>query len=124
MTLNEEQARSIFNIAGIKVNHVYALMNQYVPNTEAYAEYLCTHPWFLVESELGNIVIGAHKKVVSISWSSTKIRVVVTDDDVTKSNSYVHAGSIIDCVRYLTSLKAHFDVYLAPKNSGECEWRL
>lgn len=52
----------------------------------------------------GLIQIGWRKRVISIDWSDTGIRRVVTEDDVTKDDTMVHAYSYAKALAYLTAL--------------------
>ena len=102
-------ARSLFELAGFEVLRVHELMNQYWPRAEAYYEEIISHPWFLVETPHGNIIFGPRKRVYQIDWRSTKARVVVTQDNVTKDETMVHAWTMDAALKYLTSLKEHID---------------
>jgi len=58
-------------------------------------------PWWLVKTHLGLIEIGWRKRVISINWSDTKVKTIVTTDNVTKDENGVHAYSVEDAVKYL-----------------------
>lgn len=97
---NEQLCRSIFTLAGIEVLRVWRLPNQYWRRPEADEK----SPWFLVKTDAGLIQIGWRKRVISIDWSDTSIRQIVTSDEVTKNESLVHAWSTTKAVEYLSSL--------------------
>lgn len=71
------------------------------------------NPWWLVLSEHGPIKIGLRKRVYEISWEGTPLRVVddnpLTQDDVTKAATYVHAEMHSSLVDYLTTLRIRLD---------------
>lgn len=61
-------------------------------------------PWWLALTDIGPIQIGRRKRVWAISWVACAVRGIVTDDEVTKGETYVHAWNKEDVVRYLTRL--------------------
>lgn len=98
LPLNELKA--MFLVAGLKiVGEPKELKNQYWGDLPAGA-----YPWWFVKTQYGWIEIGWRKRVVSIDWSDTPLRVIVTDRDVTKAEHLVHAYSIPEVVEYLTTL--------------------
>ncbi len=100
--MSEEQAKAIFLLAGIIVTRCHQIENGYWPY--AYVEERKRSPWWLVETNIGVIIIGWRKRVISIDWTSVAVRVVVTEDDVTKDESRVHAYSYAKAVEYLSKL--------------------
>lgn len=98
--MTEQQVMAIFVLAGIPVQRLAPIENQYWP--KAYAEERKVDPWWTVITPVGLVVIGWRKRVVSINWGATKARVIVTDDNVTKSDAYVHASSLLKASEYLT----------------------
>jgi hypothetical protein len=58
-------------------------------------------PWWLVRVPNGLIEIGWRKRVISIDWTETDVRSLVTSDDVTKSETKVHAWSMENALTYL-----------------------
>jgi hypothetical protein len=66
------------------------------------------HPWWFVRTHPGWIEIGWRKRVISIDWSDTPIRGIVTQDDLTKSQIMVHAYSMEKALEYLTTLRGLF----------------
>lgn len=94
--------RALFLLAGIEIVKMYELPNQYWP--QAYPELRTAHPWQLVMTSVGPMKIGWRKRVISISWEDTAIRCVLTEDDVTKDETLVHAWSYQKALEYLTAL--------------------
>lgn len=101
--MTEEQMRSIFEMAEIKVHKCWEMMNQYWPRP--YQDMIVNNPWWLVRTDLGLIVIGPRKRVINIDWSDTGIKTNVTSDNVTCSETMVHAWTKEKAVEYLTNLK-------------------
>jgi len=104
--MNEEQAKALFLLAGFKVSRLHRLENKYWP--EAYVEERRGSPWWLAITEFGPIEIGWRKRVISIDWSDTPVRQEVTKDEVTKSDTLVHAWSYVKALEYLTALRGTF----------------
>jgi len=103
--MNEEQARALFVLAGIPVTKLHKLENKYWPDHPDYADVRRRSPWWLATTPFGPIEIGWRKRVISISWEDTPARQVVTDDDVTKDDTGVHAYSYVKALEYLTALR-------------------
>ena len=106
--MKEAEARAIFLLAGIEVKSIHELANKYWPKTEGYRSVREKDPWWLAQTNFGLIEIGWTKRVISIDWSSTELRMVVTKDEVTKETDMVHAWSYAKAVEYLTSLRQVF----------------
>jgi len=98
----EAEVESLFTLAGIPILKKWELMNQYWPRV--YKDLILENPWWLVKTEVGCILVGPRKRVVSIDWSDTPIRKIVTDESVTKSETLVHAWSVEDALKYLKVL--------------------
>ena len=96
---------AIMHLAGFTVSHVWELANGYWPDHATYDD--VRQPWWLYMTEIGPIQIGRRKNVINISWAATDVRVEVTADDVTKSDTHVHAWSTPKAIEYLTALRAH-----------------
>lgn len=97
------ELKAMFLVAGLKiVGEPKELKNQYWGDLPDGA-----HPWWFVKTQYGWIEIGWRKRVVSIDWSDTPLRIVVTDRDVTKGGHFVHAYSYPEVVEYLTTLARH-----------------
>lgn len=111
-----EMFRALFLLAGIHVQQHYELPNRYWP--EVYADMRAAHPWALMLTAAGPIVIGWRKRVISISWADTKIRAVVTADDTTKEETMVHAWSYTKALEYLTTLNAAICKAAPPANEN------
>jgi hypothetical protein len=96
--IERSTVEAAFKIAGVKVHSIHEAVNQYWPSG-------CTHipPWWLVITEYGVVIVGHRKRVISVDWSATKVRAIVTNDDVTKSDTDVHAWSELDFVNYLAA---------------------
>ncbi len=95
--LTEDVVRAWFVSAGFNTpTRMYRLVNQYDPERE--------DPWWLVKTKHGLIEIGWRKRVISIDWSETPIQKIITEDDVTKSETMVHAWSVNKAIEYLISL--------------------
>lgn len=61
-------------------------------------------PAWLVKTRYGLMEIGWRKRVIQIDWRDTNLRRVVTADDVTKTDTCVHAWSVEKAVEYLRVL--------------------
>lgn len=99
----ESLVRSFFEAAGIKVLKTWALENQYWPRS--YVELRVNRPWWLVKTEMGLIEIGPRKRVIEINWEETRVRTIVTEASITKSETMVHAYNHGDVITYLQALK-------------------
>jgi hypothetical protein len=100
--MTEEKVKALFLLADIKVLKLWKLENKYWPS--AYVDMIMANPWWLVKTPLGLIEIGNRKRVVNIDWSDTSIRKVITEDDVTKDNTMVHAWTDEKIIEYLKAL--------------------
>lgn len=98
----EEFLRAIFLLAGIEIRCAHKLANGYCGDQ---CEVCRKNPWWLVETQMGLIKIGWRKRVISIDWSATKIRAIITTDDCTKDESSVHAWGHAKAVEHLTNLR-------------------
>lgn len=103
--MKEAKVRAIFELADIEVLGLYELANQYLPRCPEYQDLINATPWWLVKTKYGLIEIGWRKRVISINWEDTKLDFLVSEDDVTKSGSGIHAWSYIKAVEYLSSLR-------------------
>jgi hypothetical protein len=100
--MKKETVQSLFQLANIEVLGMWELMNQYWPRS--YHELVIENPWWLVKTKAGLIEIGNRKRVMSISWEDTNIRKVLTSDDTTKSETYIHAWTDEKALEYLKTL--------------------
>lgn len=104
--MKQDEAKAIFTLAGIPVLAMKALIDGYGYNPED-SRFTETPPrcaWWFVKTPVGWIEIGWRKRVISINWSDTNLRKIVTEDDVTKDMDMVHAYSTADAVKYLSEL--------------------
>jgi len=104
--MNTKQIESIFSLAGIDILKIEYLIDGYgyPPDDPRFKEKPPRCCWYFVKTIKGWIKIGERKRVIAIDWSDTDIQVLVTDDDVTKGLSLVHAWTITDTIKYLTAL--------------------
>jgi hypothetical protein len=109
--MTEQEARAIFLLAGFEVKNLYQIGNQYWP--EAYVEERKRDPWWLVQTPAGLVKIGWRKRVISIDWEDTPVRVEVTTDQVTKDKTMVHAYSFGKAVDYVTQLRREYVTHMA-----------
>jgi hypothetical protein len=100
--MKEKTMLGIFQVSGIEVLNHWKLENKYWP--DSYVEDIMASPWWLVKTPFGLIEIGWRKRVISIDWSDTNIDKIVTEDQVTKGDSYVHASSDEQAIKYLKVL--------------------
>jgi hypothetical protein len=98
--VTEAQARAIFLLAGIEVMAIFKTENNYWPTS--YVEERQASPWWLVKTSAGLVHIGWRKRVISINWEDTKVREVITEDEVTKEEHMVHAYNYAKAVEYMT----------------------
>jgi hypothetical protein len=109
--MTENEAKSLLTIAGFHVGRTWELPNGYWPRNEHYAQIRADNPWWLVQTEIGPIQIGWRKRVISIDWGACSfghmpVRGIVTEDDVTKEDTLVHAYTMAKAVEYLTALRS------------------
>jgi len=94
---------SILHLAGFTTYRWWELANQYWPLHPDFDN--VREPWWLFQTPIGLIEIGWRKRVISIDWSTTEIRKIVTQDDVTKNETLVHAWSVEKAIEYLKELR-------------------
>lgn len=116
--MNEAQMRAIFLLSGIEIISVFELANGYWPDVPNYAELRRESPWWLVRTAAGLVQIGWRKRVISVDWSDTCVRQVVTPDDVTKEDTMVHAYSYGKAVEYLTTFRRSMEIAMEPEVEG------
>lgn len=73
------------------------------------SQYCCKHlPWFIVTTTKGRIKIGWRKRVISIEWEDSIIpddaETLFPNEDVTKFNKGIHAGSLDKAKAYIDKL--------------------
>lgn len=97
------EVTSILTLAGLPPTRMWELANGYWPLAPEYDD--VRRPWWLAQTSLGLIEIGWRKRVLSIDWSATDVRAIVTDDEVTKEETMVHAYTTPKAVECLTRLR-------------------
>lgn len=98
-----EEAEAIFRLAGFTVSHAWELANGYWPDHPDYDD--CRAPWWLMFTEIGPVQIGWRKRVMHIQQDACSVRAIVTSDDVTKADTYVHAYQVEKALEYLKALR-------------------
>ena len=98
-------AESIVRLAEFPILYQWELANQYWPDDPCYDD--VRTPWWLFLTDIGPLQLGWRKRVIAIDWRTCDVRVVggVTADNVTKSDTMVHAWSVEKAVEYLRSLR-------------------
>jgi hypothetical protein len=104
MKANEVEA--ILVLAGIEFTKIVEIDNRYYPETPSYRTARAASPWWKVFTQHGQLVIGRRKRVYAIDWEYTNKRGLVTEDDVTKHNTMVHAWTLLKAVEYMTAWKS------------------
>lgn len=97
------EVESILTLAGLAPTRMWELANQYWPIAPDYDS--VRRPWWLAQTSLGLIRLGWRKRVLEIDWSATGIAAIVTEDDVTKESTMVHAYRTAKAVEYLQRLR-------------------
>lgn len=96
--MTEEFTRGLFENTGFKVIRILELGDRYDP--------VRGWNWWLVKTEYGYIMIGPRHRVIAIDWEDTDLRSLITEDDVTKDNTFVHAWDLKKVVEYLQNLQS------------------
>lgn len=110
--MTEDEVRALFTLAGISVLDVEALIDGYTydPKDSRFFDLKPRCVWWHVRVNDGWVKIGWRKRVIEIEWKDTSLRdKEVTLDDVTKGETFVHAWSIEDAVRYLRACSKAFN---------------
>ncbi len=115
--LSKSEAEAAFKLAGIPVLRTWELAHHYFPHREGESEedtkreavYRATHKSWLVKTPYGLIALLLRKRVIEIDWSDTTCKVIVTADDVTKADHYVHAYSLVKVAEYLSALRSKLE---------------
>ena len=105
--MTEETLRALLHLSEVPFKNYYKIANLYWPDGPEFDTIRREQPWWLVWTPSGTIQMGWRKRVISIDWSDTTARTIVTKDDVTKQDTYVHAWSYAKAVEYLTALSPH-----------------
>src|SRR6266478_5683517 len=103
--MDKEKMKALFELAGVKVLSFWELKNQYWPGDVNHFQIRKEFPWWLVLTPFGLIQVGWRKRVISIDWASTDVRTILTEDVVTKEETYVHAWGYFKAAEYLTTWK-------------------
>jgi hypothetical protein len=98
-----EEAESIMKLAGFEIRHVWELANGYWPDGPTYDA--VRKPWWLFFTEIGPVEIGWRKNVLQICWPACAVRGLVTQDDVSKEETWVHAWRPEKAIEYLRELR-------------------
>ncbi len=109
--LSEKELQGLFALAGIEIINTWKLHNGYWNRPDETGDYF---PWWLVKTPAGLVEIGWRKRVIDISWNDTDIRAVITKDDVTKSETMVHAWSEEKALEYLKELRRQMTIAALP----------
>ena len=105
--MKREHAVALFEMAGFEVQSIHELKDGYMPERGL--------PWWLVLTNFGPIKIGWRKRVIHFEWPETQLRKVLTNHDVTKSETMQHAYEYWPCLEYLTALCDAFKQQLFEK---------
>lgn len=116
-----DKFRALFLLAYIPIIREYELPNGYWPEHDDYLKIRAENPWLLVITEIGPIKLGWRKRVISISWEDCEVRSIVTEDDVTKSETGVHAYSYLKALEYLIALKQQHGQMMYLRNNPPAE---
>ena len=106
-TMTQKTAEALFAIAGIQVLKIKPLPDGYGSVVVGEPPHRPGTYWWFVKTVAGWIEVGWRKRVIVIDWSDTRIRTVITEDNVTKGLDHVHAYSELDAAKYLTALAKH-----------------
>jgi len=97
-----EKFAKLIEVAGFTILKKFHLVNQYDSRSE-------DDPWLMVFTDMGYIIMGWRKRVISIDWEGMPdVRGTITDDDVTKENCMVHAWGMEKALTYLTNLHGFY----------------
>lgn len=100
---------AIFLLAGYEITGLKMIPNGYDGRPSS--------PWWKVSTTHGDFVIGWRKRVIEIDWSAIGPQPPITSDEVTKSDTLIHAWSYGRAVGYLGALRSeHLDRLLSLPN--------
>ena len=103
--MKEDNAKSVFSLAGFDVSDTFRLENGYWP--EAYHELRAADPWWAVKTQFGWIRIGWRKRVISISWTDLKVRELLDGNSATyrtQDLDMIHVTSFGEAVTFMDKL--------------------
>lgn len=121
--MTEEQVKALLLLANIEYKGLFKIANEYYPDNVRFVEERANDPWWLFITNEGDpIKIGWRKRVISIDWSATTLRINpkgidpkhslfefpkerITQDDVTQWETGVHAWGYGKAISYLQELK-------------------
>ena len=108
--MKEELVKAIFLLAGIDVEKFYKIENKYDKDPD--------WPWWLAKTYWGLIEIGWRKRVISIDWSDTDLRIKkdairayefhmlpLTTHQTDQGDTYIHAWNYGNAINYLAEFK-------------------
>jgi hypothetical protein len=104
MLFTFQSACTVFEISGFDILRITKIPNQYWPRAPQYEDLIKYNPWFEVETSYGVITIGSRKRVMQISWQASMFKGSITEDEVTKNETSVHAWTMPKVIEYLTAL--------------------
>jgi hypothetical protein len=100
MKYNEVIALTV--LSGIDHDGIHKTPNRYWPDHANYDDMREKYPWWVVHVKGGGVItIGWRKRVICIDWSMTNRRGIITEDDVTKDDTQVHAWTMVKALEYL-----------------------
>ncbi len=100
-TNTRKEADAILALAHVPWTHAWELANGYWPESPEYDD--IREPWWLFLTDVGPLQLGRRKRVLHIQWDACAFRGLVTNDDVTKSDTYVHAWETTKAIEYVTA---------------------
>jgi hypothetical protein len=106
--LETEKFTEVFQKAGFQKYNLTPIHNEYCPEPAS-----CTScaPWFLVDTEIGQIKIGWRKRVINIDWSNCRndkelcLTPLFKTESTTVGDTYVHAWGWDKAIEYLHSIR-------------------
>ena len=101
---DEASVKALFITVGFEVMKIWKLQNKYWGDSHLDVSF--ANPWWLVKTDFGLIEIGPRKRVISIDWSDTTCRDIITEDEVTKDETMVHAWTEAKMIEYLLALRS------------------
>ena len=112
--MTKEEVTSILTLAKIPILQMWEAANNYWPET--HKEERLRDKWWLIKTPRGLIYMGWRKRVISIDWTDTGIRKIVTKDEVTKDGCYVHAYGVEKAIEYLKQLAPFMTKFPTPED--------
>lgn len=100
--LTREDLDAVLKLARIVPIDVQEIPNQYYAKT---TEDFTPPPWFRVTTSEGVLIIGPRKRVIEFNYVDSCKCGVLSTDDVTKSDTHIHAWNFGALVQYLISWK-------------------